>query len=66
MPMCFFYFAGKIGVSVPRNPRREPAPQRQPFDLHAFLLKTKITIVEVAGAIAFAWMVIRALIHELR
>jgi hypothetical protein len=43
----------------------ESARPRKPFDLHVFLLNAKIITVEIASAIAFVWMVVRALIHEL-
>jgi hypothetical protein len=51
-------------VSKPSFP--ESVPQRQPFDLHRFLLNAKIITVEIASAVVFIWWVVRTLIHELR
>ena len=42
----------------------ESARPKRPFDLHVFLLNAKIITVEIASAIAFVWMVVRALIHD--
>ena len=40
--------------------------QRQPFDLHAFLLKIKIVVLDVGTTIVFVWLVVHTLMQEMR
>ena len=49
---------------MPRPSR--PTPQRQPFDLHEFLLKIKIVTLDVGSTIVFVWLVVHTLMQELR
>lgn len=64
----FFYFAGRIGdcmLSSATADHSESPKRRKPFNLHKFLIQTKLIAVEIAATIVFLAWLYHEVMHEL-